>query len=348
LATVQGVHGTSFHCPLFSHAAYSSICLRLNITAYMGLTRLDHVLCLALLLLGTRSGFGLIATHSDKTKPSLESDFDLWDGVDRDVFHLAATNSSDQPTLYAFLAPMDSGSNLLAQLIEANWPGQFKSSFASGFLWKHSLATAEEIYSFLETNEPMRPLSHVHFLAAVRSPISQVASWINAPYDLWSCVRRPQLDLLKPCSARLRPRRHETLPAVHFESAMDIYNKYMSLYKQVVADGRFKSAHVIPYEEMVRSPESVVRLISNIFGATLHGRPETIDDPSKPGNTNMVKKPNGREAALHKLEQRAYLNNFDTGVVAALCSKLDRSLVEDIVESEHVQVRIPYTHDCDN
>jgi len=315
----------------------------------MGFIRLDHVLCLAVLLLGTRGAFGLVVIHSDKT--SQDSDFDLWDGVDGKYINLAATNRTNSsyldPTYYVLMGPMDSGSNLLEKLIEVNWPRRFKAS-SNEFMWKHSLATAEDLYSFLMTYEPLRPLSKVNFIATVRSPISQVASWINAPYDLASCVRRPPMDLLKPCSASLQMRWHQAHPPVHFESAMDIYNKYMSLYKQVVADRRFKSAQIIPYEDMVLSPESVVKRISNAFGETLHGSPETVDDPAKPGAHRMVKQPNGREAALQKLEKRGYLKNLDSEVVAALCSKLDRSLVEDIVESETAKVRIPYTYDCDN
>eukprot|EP00971_Amphidinium_carterae_P147507 2923061-Amphidinium_carterae.1 len=40
---------------------------------------------------------------------------------------LAGANASSR-ALYALLGPMDSGTNLLEIMIEANWPGMFRST----------------------------------------------------------------------------------------------------------------------------------------------------------------------------------------------------------------------------
>jgi len=303
---------------------------------------------LAVLWLHTVRGLGLNVRHSEDIY--LDDGFEAWDGSDDASFQLDASSFTDKPH-YVLLAPMDSGSNLLEHMIEANWPRQFRATSSNPeIVWKHSLASPKELYRHLAFNMPTHRLKDTHFIAVVRSPISQVVSWRNAPYDLAPCVRRDPSLYTHRCTAQLHLRKDgelgqdfETYPPIDFNSTMEVYNKYLSFYRQVLAEGEFKSAQIIQYEQMVLSPGSVLQRISEAFGVRAPLRPRAVNDPAKPTDRKMVNRPNGHEAALHKLETRAYLHALDNEVVKALCAELDRSLVQGLVESE----RITYTHDCD-
>eukprot|EP00971_Amphidinium_carterae_P080256 1588013-Amphidinium_carterae.1 len=226
-------------------------------------------LSLGLALLLPCASMGLHVRDSEDT----ELDGGLWDGTDDASWALDASDWKEMPH-YVLLAPMDSGSNLLEQMIEKNWPKQFRATSSKPeILWKHSLGSPQELYKHLALHMAGHRLKDTHFIAVVRSPISQVVSWRNAPYDLAPCVRRNASLYTHHCSAQLHLRRDgeeghdfEKYPPLDFNSTMEIYNQYLAFYQQLLREGEFKSAQIIQYEQMVLSPRSVLQRISEAFG----------------------------------------------------------------------------------
>jgi len=275
----------------------------------------------------------------------------LWDGLDgAPKLQLAGANASSR-ALYALLGPMDSGTNLLEIMIEANWPGMFRSTNEPQRLWKHSLGTAEELYSFFDNHMPDVPINSVNLVMAVRSPISQVASWIGAPDDHLSlCVHRQFAKFSKPCFAQLQIRANgapaKDKPRMIFNSTMDVYNQYLTLYRRLLEDRRFKGAQIVHYEDMVLAPEGVVASLAEMLNAPVQTHSGQVAVPDKYAKPTELPLP--RVRAMSKLRKRAYLQSLDRKVVHTLCSLLNTTLVSDMMESQHVpdDQMLSYTYDC--
>mmetsp|Transcript_17595 Transcript_17595/g.31782 ORF Transcript_17595/g.31782 Transcript_17595/m.31782 type:complete len:353 (-) Transcript_17595:9-1067(-) len=254
---------------------------------------------------------------------------------------------------YILLGPEDSGTNLLEHIIESNWPGKFVSTNKANMLWKHSL-WRKEIYSLLK--KEFKDLKRFPAIAALRSPISQVASWRKAPYDMKLCVARDLDKLNTPCSADLSARPigyRGWLKSVgfrrtnfkSFNTTMDVYNEYVRQYKSMARERLFKSFSLVLYEDMVFSPDRVVQELAMALGVPEPPHIQLVDAPAKKAG-----KPVGREVALDKLLSRKYMEDMGLVGLKTLCPSLDLSLVEGMVEGSYLPLdeQTPYSSDCDS
>ena len=90
---------------------------------------------------------------------------------------------------YIMLGAMDLGTNLLHQVMFDSWPNSV-CLVPHTLAWKHAATGVDEIYTELSTQLGAENLSKTVVLHTMRSPVSQLASWIKAPYDLHKCVDR--------------------------------------------------------------------------------------------------------------------------------------------------------------
>mmetsp|Transcript_50433 Transcript_50433/g.117719 ORF Transcript_50433/g.117719 Transcript_50433/m.117719 type:complete len:295 (-) Transcript_50433:60-944(-) len=264
-----------------------------------------------------------------------------------------AAKSSDL-VKYVLLGPFDAGTNLLEQFIEANWPETFVSSQDGHALWKHSNSGAADIYNVL-TESGFGNISQMTALAMVRSPVSMVASWMHSPYQMEACVSRPVIEMDEPCFADLEARKagersragDTSVPhLIKFSSTMDVYNHYMQLYHDLGEDGKFASFLQINYEDLVYSPEVVVKLLADALG---------VDAP----HVTLVKTPakdhgdpTSLSGSLDKLRDHSYLTEIGDDGLKSLCPHLNVSLVSHLkegtyLEENRTELIRPYTWDCE-
>mmetsp|Transcript_55001 Transcript_55001/g.128633 ORF Transcript_55001/g.128633 Transcript_55001/m.128633 type:complete len:335 (+) Transcript_55001:93-1097(+) len=294
------------------------------------------------------------------SEPEVAGSETLWSGLDPpnvQPLDLLATGENLRTALqgrlpYILLGPEDSGTNLLEHIIESNWPGKFVSTNKANLLWKHSL-WRNEIYDLLERE--FKDLKRFPAFAAIRSPISQVASWRKAPYDMKQCVERNLNTMNTSCRVDLSARPigyRGFLESVNFrqtnfkqfKSTMDVYNEYVRQYKHMGTEGRFKSFKMVLYEDMVFSPDKVVQELAAALEVHVPQAVQLVDAPAKTAG-----KPVGREEALEKLLSRTYMEDMGQIGLKTLCPDLDVSLMEGLVEGSYLPLdeQTPYTADCD-
>ena len=87
---------------------------------------------------------------------------------------------------YIILGGFDSGTNLLHQMMFRSWTNSTCLVFPS--VWKHAATGVEDIYNHLSSQLGAESLRNTVILHTLRSPVSQLASWAKAPYDLTMCV----------------------------------------------------------------------------------------------------------------------------------------------------------------
>jgi len=277
-------------------------------------------------------------------------DVGLWDGRDdSEGEHLsydlrpnasstarARTSAEESAKVFVILGPQDSGTNLLSTLIVNNFAG-LKSSHCvshSECLWKHSLAGgAANIYE--EAPEKLKPqkIEETSAVMVVRSPLSQIVSWKNMPYDMDRCVSRPYERMNESCSAL----------GDSFNSTVEIYNHYVQQYRQIHAVGKFMNAHLFSYEDMVYSTEEVIHVLAMLLGKPMPDVMYTGERSAKEGGS-------GRMQAKAKIENRLYLNGISTPQQAILCQGLDYERADMIVEGSYLAKGDPkrktHSYDC--
>mmetsp|Transcript_23761 Transcript_23761/g.55368 ORF Transcript_23761/g.55368 Transcript_23761/m.55368 type:complete len:317 (+) Transcript_23761:80-1030(+) len=266
---------------------------------------------------------------------------------------LVAQRNTSALKPYVLLGPEDTGTNLLEQLIEANWPNTFVSSQAVHAVWKHSNSGAEDIYRVIRSSG-FGNISGLPAVAIVRSPMSQVASWMKAPYDLAECVKRPVTEMDSPCIADLgaRPAGDRSLvdidaSDVHpilYSSVMDVYNKYLQQYSDIASDAVFAKFLQLSYEDVVYSPEAVVQLLASLLGVTAPNEVVMVEEPAKSFSSSS------REEALERLHNHTYLQDLGDVGLQTLCPLLNTTLLSNLQEgsflSEELGRTLSYMADC--
>jgi len=265
---------------------------------------------------------------------------------------------------FVLLGAPDTGTNLIASLIAMNWPWLTTARKQKPPVWKHSLGDAKEIYALLHSapSKVWHNISKLPIIITVRSPISQVASWLKAPYILADCTnkngnrgpKKTPAEMAKPCYGNTRTRRVGTsMPdgskpeRVRYSSVMDVYNGYLIQAMQIAREAKFRSVLVVPYEDMVYSPHVILQHIACSLGIKLPERIHLVEGPAKE---------HGRAVSLSqakaKLENHTYINwgrpyIGKTGL-QTLCPLLNASVVADLSEGTYKSDwhKKPYTWDC--
>mmetsp|Transcript_17392 Transcript_17392/g.39195 ORF Transcript_17392/g.39195 Transcript_17392/m.39195 type:complete len:425 (+) Transcript_17392:114-1388(+) len=264
---------------------------------------------------------------------------------------------------FVLLGAPDTGTNLIASLIAMNWPWLTTARKQKPPVWKHSLGDAKEIYALLHSapSKVWHNISKLPIIITVRSPISQVASWLKAPYFLKDCVyrdgrgpKKTPAEMAKACYGNTRARRVEgSMPdgskpkPIRYSSVMDVYNRYLMQHMQMIEDAKFRSIIMIPYEDMVYSPHVILQHIACSLGIKLPERIHLVEGPAKE---------HGRAVSLSqakaKLENHTYINwgrpyIGKTGL-QTLCPLLNASVVADLSEGTYKSDwhKKPYTWDC--
>lgn len=213
----------------------------------------------------------------------------------------------------------DSGTNLLEKFTKKNIPGFRISNVRFGNIWKH-LYPAQILRRVPKVKRPRTLV-----MAVVRNPVSQISGWKKAPYDLGRCLKSGQwLGQSCMCGSGHGSMYDCSKDGLAYRGFPDVWNSYVRGYKQLERAG-FMKVVTVRYEDLVMSPENVLKTIAMNYGVPLTGNIKTIDRPAKKHGSCI-----GREKAIHKLTQRTYRNTFDHSQLALICSRLDASLLRSL------------------
>lgn len=291
----------------------------------------------------------------------------LWSGADlsEDEWPLAETHRGATPRRLTsqavsdpskaetliLLGPMDSGTHLVADAIQRNFPEKksamtqvlrwhFKDS-----LWKHTVDLAS-IYDELHQTVG-EDLSRTAVVAVVRNPLSNLVAWKHKNYqEIVECMCRPFVQMNESCHARLSYTRK--LP--DFSSTVDILNTYLRTYRELKNSGKFSSVTIVPYEDMIYSPTETIENIAQGIGWDLQ-----IDDNGAkfinlPGD-DRGKHPNkaSRLIAMTRLQSRLHLE-YIKPAMPSLCGALSQSALAGFGEGAFVEdpsLKRGYAADCE-
>jgi len=236
-----------------------------------------------------------------------ETRISLWDGMDRVGEDSFTRNLEEQPYLpwgphanetLLVLGPFDSGTHLMIDQLFSNYPrlmpkicAEYEETEGCGLIWKHGV---EHHYKLADitANTPK-----VKVIMMVRSPFSLLAAWKKAPYNLWECMSSTSWSQTAndTCIARIGwTASGQKATIMQFRGAMDIYNHYMRQYSNISYHSGLIT-QIVPYEDLVYSPEMVMQAVATRFGWPMHNDVTIIESPSKDHGD-----PVGRSEALAK------------------------------------------------
>mmetsp|Transcript_87785 Transcript_87785/g.256609 ORF Transcript_87785/g.256609 Transcript_87785/m.256609 type:complete len:367 (+) Transcript_87785:52-1152(+) len=281
----------------------------------------------------------------------------------------ARNETKGLPPHLVVLGPKDSGASLLMELLELNYMTELKR--ACGWekywvdhdrpwlghlycrVWSHGLIDetvpegAKSLYKVL-SHQPNITIANTVVLFVVKSPFATLESWRTAFREKNPCIKRPAAEWGKPCTAsdvswkdagnRLKDAKLEV------KSTMDLYNKYMRMYHQIVKDGRFKAAKWILYEDLVEDPADIVDQIGSLMHWHLKGNiigPEAIGEGGHPGA--------GRPEMLAEVKNRTWQGRIEPEIQKLWCKGLDFRLFNDLIENQYSNADFPhqpYGYDC--
>jgi len=257
------------------------------------------------------------------------------------------------------LGPPDSGTNLLGSLLKLNFP-KMTIRAADKLVFKHSIpqqGADKFVQNLLNAlgNAKGNALGNAHVIVMTRSPVSQLGSWLKAPYLFSECVdkfvnnsmsdQHCQPDLHRVGREDLDLGSAGDLPA-QFDSVSDIYNQYMHFYEELGSqDFGLSSVTLVAYEDLVLSVEGAMSAIADRTGWKIDGQVKAdLESAKSHGDSN------GWKEAVEKIQHRTYLASIDEDQRARFCAGLDTGPWREWQESRHenpfVQSRIPYWSDC--
>jgi len=290
-----------------------------------------------------------------KASLTREARISLWDGLDRAGEDQLARNHEERHDLarkYAnetliVLGSFDTGTNLLIDQLSSNYPRlmdnickPWEDHIANcGQVWKHGV---EDLYGLLDIIAN-KGISKPKVIIMVRSPLALLASWKKAPYDLGQCMQLPTWSQMatSTCIADIGWTASGDFGInMQFHGIMDIYNHYMRQYHNITYHSGL-IIQMVTYEDLVYSPEMVMKTVATRFGWTVHDDAIMIEDPAKDHGDAI-----GREEALAKLRSRSFLAEFTDEEKQLLCSDLDEAPLQGITEGTWLDAPRPYSMDC--
>jgi len=301
-------------------------------------------------LLTTSAVFVCFGSAVHLKTPGLDDALDpLWSGDDstpapkelaRHVAEDAVRTSSPEWARLQVVGPMDSGTNLLTQLLLMNLPAKVVEDVCpvlwhggdSCMFWKHT--PPEDLPSEVEgmfvegwrtnaafgveaapkTWPPKDPKRDVVLVAMVRSPMAFIGGVGRAPYDLKHCLDEDWANYTgKFCHMRKTVDTHlDGHPHNYhgrFEGLAGAWNGYVHAYHKVQrkAASRHEAGPglkvlIVEYENLVINPERKVRQIAKAMGVDLEGPFKGLNGKAKHNGPS-----NGHQAALDNIVGMRYL-----------------------------------------
>lgn len=278
-------------------------------------------------------------TSKDLTEDALRQHHEAHRGT-------SALLEEPQQQQYMMFGHFDSGTNLFEKMVGLNFPDLVLRQR----VWKHSLSGAEAINAYLKAEEERgdeQPHSEMVAVVLTRSPMSVMASWKKAPYELNECFdERLGEDMLKPCVGFLNCLggrvcdQHAAGTEMALDSPMDAYNRYMRQYVELRSSGGFKKVLYLTYENLVRDPAHVMTQFGETLGLAPPKKMQLVEAPAK--NHGEA---SGHTKALQRLEARSWRKEMPYPLRRLLCKGFDMEVLTGFHEDTE-QGMIAYTTDC--
>ena len=253
---------------------------------------------------------------------------------------------------YILLGPMDSGTNLIHQLMYTAWPSKVCMASKS-IVWKHALTGVDDLYKFMLNYTDQAAIRNSVVLHTTRTPIAQLDSWSKNPYELEECVNRPVHHWVKPCVANMGPYHPRLGPhdyiggtkPTQYNSTMEVYNRYLQQLVEFRESGWFKAVVPVSYEDMLLSPGRLLNDIAKHFDglgevdvAELH---KSLQEPAKDNAETL-------DEAVQAFKERAYLDDFSPSELKTMCKGLNKALVKQFKAGNYLanSDQVSYWDDC--
>jgi hypothetical protein len=262
------------------------------------------------------------------------------------------------------LGPPDSGTHLLVSSLQMNWPGKTQracksQSVCDVSLWKHSIGPENDIFEHLAgcgdnlcNKKQKTNMSEAVLVIMVRSPISQMASWKKAPYSLKPCFNKAWNELDEPCWSNTSPLCHDVVEgckpwehvkdSIEFDSSVAVYNSYIEEYLELKKDKRIGDVILVPYEDLVYTPDVELTKIANAMGWDIPGEFRILGSKAKADHSR------DRQQALNHLKARSWLDDAGKKNVLTICGLLNVTALSGIKEGTHTTSPQPYYQDCED
>jgi len=296
-----------------------------------------------------------------------------------------ATNSTYQHIL--ILGPFDAGNHYFDQLWRRNF-GKLLLLPESIKIWPHSLqrGTQPSVQDLVQ--DVVGNLANVAIFIVMRTPISLIASWVKAPYDLAPCVKRNVKSWNNPCKICVCPdlsRKQQTracslswppkTPGKAVQkpskpSPVSTTTKTTSTktttWPAVLCEASSFSSTAEIYNAYMRQYQKL-KHDTRIGAVEIVPYEDLVRDPEqvlqhlaqligvRMKDVTLVDqaakahgKASGRNEALERLKMRTWLKNMTIIQRSMVCKGLDRQALTGMQEKVADGPVIPYTHDCDN
>jgi len=219
------------------------------------------------------------------------------------------------------------------------WPTDMQ-----GVVFKHILTNASDIKQRYE--KELGDVSKTTLLVMVRDPLSQMVSWTHAGYFLEPCFGRDVTLWNTQCIAdneNVGGKNAFPDSSSHvFKSSMQVYNDYIRQYMDLKDHGGFRNVVVVPYEDLVLTPNNVVSNIADKLNVRVPEGGATILQNSAKGEGIA----HGREAVLKKITQRSYLKEIPSDMMPIVCKAIDKKQIASLTEGTYTEHPRSYMDSC--
>jgi len=232
---------------------------------------------------------------------------------------------------FKIMGQYDSGTHLLRETLVRNFgsnvtvsePNQLGSSECS--FWKH--ASLRQLAQKSPKNLTDCNLPHTIGVAVIRNPVS----WLHSLHsnallpwmDIAPCAKQKDW-LTSSCTYPLYTP-DEILRGVTFSSMQEIWNRWLADYESLSSFG-FNRNLIVRYEDLVLYPGQVLTEVAALANLTLPVEPSLVNDRISLMHTDG-KDEHDRDVAIHKIESKTYLADFNIANLRDLCGRLDKGIM---------------------
>jgi len=272
------------------------------------------------------------------------------------------------PADLVVLAPKDSGMSLLGEALFHQYEAEMKGSCNWEKQWvdhdrpwlnhqfcrvnAHGLVKEDgteglPAFTSIMTEQGV-DLKNLVVVIVIKGPIATLEAWNTAVKEREPCIKRNALEYGTPCEgadltwdAKGNKALGKLMPA---SSTMDIYNRYMKFYGDLMKSKLFKAVVPIYYEDMVESPSDAVMKVAEAMNWKPDGYYQFFEGMPVDGKPAA-----GRPLVLEALKGRTWSTWIPQEVKDLWCSGLDLKLMEGMYENsigDEGFSTVPYGYDC--
>jgi len=191
-------------------------------------------------------------------------------------------------------------------------------------------------------------LSNLVVVIVMKNPLGTLEAWNTAVKEREPCIARKKLEYGTPCQAADLAWDDKGSKALNHtvkaKSTIDLYNRYMKFYGDLMKSNLFKAVVPIYHEDLVIYPSDQVMKVAEAMNWKPDGYYQFFEGMPVDGKPAA-----GRPLALEAMKGRLWATWIPQEVKDLWCSGLKLDLLEGHYEnsmgSEYF-LKVPYGYDC--